>query len=84
MLLLFLFRYLPAYGYAVAFERFNPALGILKSQWVGWDNFVHLVKLPEFWQITTTRSYRYHRSHHPAVLRHCVRAIPERGRLALL
>ena len=52
MLLLFLFRYLPAYGIAVAFERFNPALGILKSQWVGLDNFVHLVRLPEFWQIT--------------------------------
>jgi len=52
MLLLFLFRYLPAYGILVAFERFNPALGVLKSQWVGLDNFVHLVHLPEFWQIT--------------------------------
>jgi putative aldouronate transport system permease protein len=52
MLLLFLFRYLPAYGILVAFERFNPALGVLKSQWVGLDNFVHLVNLPEFWQIT--------------------------------
>jgi putative aldouronate transport system permease protein len=52
MLLLFLFRYLPAYGILVAFERFNPALGVLKSQWVGLDNFVHLFRLPEFWQIT--------------------------------
>ncbi|MEP7356460.1 MAG: ABC transporter permease subunit [Anaerolineales bacterium] len=52
MVLLFLFRYLPAYGIAVAFERFNPALGVMKSQWIGLDNFVHLVKLPEFWRIT--------------------------------
>ena len=52
MVLLFLFRYLPAYGIAVAFERFNPALGVLKSQWVGFDNFVHLLQLPEFWRIT--------------------------------
>jgi putative aldouronate transport system permease protein len=52
MVLLFLFRYLPAYGIAVAFERFNPALGVFKSQWIGLDNFTHLILLPEFWRIT--------------------------------
>lgn len=52
LILLILFFYLPAYGIAIAFEKFNPALGIFKSRWVGLDNFTHLVNLPEFWRIT--------------------------------
>lgn len=52
LILLILFYFLPAYGIAVAFEKFNPALGIFKSKWVGFDNFTHLLKLPEFWRIT--------------------------------
>jgi putative aldouronate transport system permease protein len=27
-------------------------LGVLKSRWVGWENFRHLFTLPEFWRIT--------------------------------
>src|SRR5262249_51978506 len=46
------FSYLPAYGILVAFEKFNPALGVFKSKWVGFDNFTQLLRLPEFWQIT--------------------------------
>jgi putative aldouronate transport system permease protein len=52
MVLLVLFYFLPAYGVAIAFEKFNPALGILRSRWIGWDNFEHLINLPEFWRIT--------------------------------
>lgn len=52
LILLILFFYLPAYGIVIAFEKFNPALGIFKSRWVGLDNFTHLINLPEFWRIT--------------------------------
>lgn len=27
------------YGLVIAFQDFNPGLGFLRSQWVGWDNF---------------------------------------------
>ncbi len=52
LVLLILFSYLPAYGILVAFEKFNPALGVFKSNWVGFDNFTQLLRLPEFWRIT--------------------------------
>ena len=50
--LLFVFSFGPAYGIAVAFEKFNPALGVLKSRWIGLDNFRHLITLREFWRIS--------------------------------
>ena len=52
LILLIMFSYLPIYGIALAFQKFNPGLGILKSPWVGWDNFRYLFALPEFWRIT--------------------------------
>jgi putative aldouronate transport system permease protein len=52
LILLILFSYFPIYGIALAFQKFNPGLGVLKSPWVGLDNFRHLFNLPEFWRIT--------------------------------
>jgi len=52
LILLFLFSFLPGYGVAVAFEKFNPALGVFRSRWAGLHNFRLLIGLPEFWQIT--------------------------------
>ncbi len=49
---LILFSYFPIFGIALAFQKFNPGLGVLKSRWVGLDNFRHLFALPEFWRIT--------------------------------
>jgi putative aldouronate transport system permease protein len=34
-----IFQYGPMYGVQIAFKDFNPAKGILHSQWVGLDNF---------------------------------------------
>lgn len=34
-----LFKYIPIYGIQIAFRRFNPALGISKSEWVGMTYF---------------------------------------------
>lgn len=39
IVLLFIFNYMPIFGIIVAFKKFNPNLGILGSQWVGFRNF---------------------------------------------
>lgn len=35
----FAFNYLPMFGLVIAFENFKPVLGVLKSTWVGLENF---------------------------------------------
>ena len=37
-------NYLPMFGILLAFKRINYAVGILKSPWVGFDNFEYLFK----------------------------------------
>ena len=38
-----LFKYVPVYGWAMAFQNFKPGRGsIFNQQWVGFDNFVNL------------------------------------------
>lgn len=34
-----LFMYIPMYGFIIAFKDFNPGLGILGSEWVGFQHF---------------------------------------------
>lgn len=49
MLVLLLFNYLPMRGLLMAFQDFNPQLGILGSEWVGFDHFIKLFKDPKFY-----------------------------------
>lgn len=39
ILFYFIFHYIPMYGAVIAFQNYNPADGILGSQWVGLANF---------------------------------------------
>lgn len=39
MLFFIVFRYLPMWGLIIAFQEYQPALGILHSQWVGLKHF---------------------------------------------
>ena len=39
MLYLFIFNYLPMFGIVLAFKDYRPALGIMKSKWVGLEYF---------------------------------------------
>ena len=39
-----LFKYVPVYGWAIAFQHYKPGRGsIWNQQWVGFDNFVQPV-----------------------------------------
>jgi putative aldouronate transport system permease protein len=46
-LLLVAFTFVPLIYSVVAFQRFNPALGIQNSPWVGLDNFMLLLRFPD-------------------------------------
>ena len=48
VVLTFVYKYIPMYGIQIAFRDFNPSLGYLKSQWVGFDWFVRFFKAPTF------------------------------------
>ena len=51
LVMLILFRYVPMYGITIAFKDFNIFEGIMKSQWVGFENFQKLFTTPEFFRI---------------------------------
>lgn len=42
------FAYVPMYGVVIAFKNFKPALGIMGSDWVGFDNFIRFFKSYQF------------------------------------
>ncbi len=48
LLQLALFHYYPMYGVVIAFQKFNPGLGFLKSPWVGLANFQEIFANPDF------------------------------------
>ncbi|MEZ4868601.1 MAG: ABC transporter permease subunit [Caldilineaceae bacterium] len=45
---LVLFHYYPMYGVVIAFQKFNPGLGFLRSPWVGLANFQDIFVNPDF------------------------------------
>lgn len=46
-----LFHYMPMYGIVIAFKNFDPAIGILKSNWVGFRNFTDFFRSYYFGRI---------------------------------
>lgn len=47
-LLTLVFKYFPMGGILMAFKDYNPRLGILGSDWVGFKNFARFVDSPDF------------------------------------
>ncbi|MFJ3957539.1 ABC transporter permease [Arthrobacter sp. NPDC090010] len=45
---LLLFFYIPILGNVIAFQDYQPYLGIQDSDWVGWQNFIDLFNNPDF------------------------------------
>ncbi|AIQ51394.1 ABC transporter permease [Paenibacillus sp. FSL R7-0331] len=48
VVVLFIFSYLPIFGIVIAFQDYQPGLGMLKSNWVGFENFKTIALLPDF------------------------------------
>ena len=46
-----LFHYLPMYGVIMAFKDFSFRLGLLESPWVGFENFIYLFQLDDFYRV---------------------------------
>ena len=49
--LLMLFSIIPMSGIVIAFEKFVPAKGIVRSKWIGLQNFTYMFSLPDSWTI---------------------------------
>ena len=46
-----LFSYKPMYGLVIAFQDFRANLGIARSRWIGWRNFIIFFKDPYFFRL---------------------------------
>ena len=46
-----IFHYIPMYGLIIAFKDYKPWLGILKSEWVGFEYFIRFVQSPYFTRV---------------------------------
>jgi putative aldouronate transport system permease protein len=47
VIFLLAFTFMPLFYSVIAFQKFNPALGIQNSPWVGLDNFTLLFRIPD-------------------------------------
>lgn len=54
LLILLVFHYIALLGNVIAWKDYKPYLGILESDWVGWDNFRFMLgEDPAFWHAVT-------------------------------
>lgn len=51
VLFIFVYNYLPMLGAVIAFERYNPGLGVFKSKFVGFENFMTLFRDASFLRV---------------------------------
>lgn len=47
----FFFAYKPMYGAIIAFKQYSPGVGIMKSPWIGFENFIYFFSNPDFGRI---------------------------------
>ncbi|GAB6928281.1 ABC transporter permease subunit [Paenibacillus sp. JCM 10914] len=48
VILTLIFSYVPMAGIVIAFQKFQPAKGVFRSDWIGWENFEYMLNLPNF------------------------------------
>ncbi len=51
IVLALMFAYAPMAGLVIAFQKFIPNRGFFQSKWVGWDNFVYMMNMPDIYQV---------------------------------
>jgi putative aldouronate transport system permease protein len=48
VIVIVIYNYIPIGGLVMAFQNYNPALGMINSKWVGLKNFVYIFTMREF------------------------------------
>lgn len=56
-LLALIYCYGPMFGLVMAFQKFEPAMGFLRSQWVGWANFQRILSMPDIKEVVWNTFY---------------------------
>ncbi len=51
VILVFIYSYIPLGGVIMAFQDFDPSLGIFASKWVGLENFEYVFSMPDTLQV---------------------------------
>jgi putative aldouronate transport system permease protein len=46
-----IFKYIPIWGWIMAFQNYRPGRGLFEQTWVGWQNFQMLFEDPVFYQV---------------------------------
>lgn len=57
VLVTLVYSYGPMLGIAMAFQDFEPILGFVESEWVGWENFQYVFIMPDFGQVVWNTIY---------------------------
>ncbi len=56
-ILALIYCYGPMFGLVMAFQKFEPAMGFLRSQWVGWANFQRILSMPDIKEVVWNTFY---------------------------
>lgn len=46
-----IFKYIPLWGWIMAFQNYKPGIAIFSQKWVGLKNFIEMFQDPEFYQV---------------------------------
>ncbi len=57
LLYFIVFKYFPMWGVAIAFQNYSPFLGVLGSQWVGFEHFSNFFSNPDFFDCSEIRLF---------------------------
>ena len=57
VIIVLIFVYVPMAGIVIAFQNYSPALGILKSGWIGFDNFTYIFGMQDFGRVLWNTFY---------------------------
>lgn len=47
----FVFKYVPLWGWTISFQKFRPSRDLFNQEWVGWDNFKFLFQEEAFYRV---------------------------------
>jgi putative aldouronate transport system permease protein len=51
MIWLFIFRYIPLWGWTMAFQQYRPGVAFMKQKWVGLKYFIEMFNDPQFYLV---------------------------------